>query len=397
MDKDQLLMKVNIIKKELAKMPFYLFTVIKGQSEDIISGRSDLDLRVIIDTNSIEEIEILNHLFFKIYIKLINYSAENFKLFEHPPLILNYENLIMGTGNINEIATWYFIDGNYRKFLKIKNRYKNTKFSEEDLSYFRRILLTKKHYDVRLELIFSPLDLKRHKKYCLAWHYYAPSIYAFASIIFKKRMKGKSHAFKKLLRKFPDLKFCNKKYLLKLIEDETVTSEKLHMLLQNELNSLFKEIALPLCCKKLLMNVKDDPKIVFREFSYALSILRNKIPRLAIYLSPMIRGLKLSTNFQKNLVMREFEDMKKVIRGFNLVSKLLNKYNFKENILVKIEIFKTNVKQIENLVKTSKANLTFFKRCIVLLKRLTPEFEKLSFCFYRELIQEDPKYKYPKM
>lgn len=362
--------KINLLNKELEKNPFFLFIVMKGQAEDIAELKSDLDLRVVVDVKSYIEMNDVNNIFYSLYNKIIGDSIKQFKLFEHPPLILSYNDLLNGFGNINEICTWSFLGGDKNKFLKIKKHCQNLKFSDFDIQYYQKILNTKNNYDVEGELFYNFLGISEQKKYFLAWHYYSTSVYAFMSIILGKRLNGKSVGLREAKKMFPKLEYSDKEKLFSCISDNNITPEELEEELRKEWHFLNKKIN-----HINEKRIKKDRTECISIYIYSMALFLNKIPRLSLYLNKIFIEFHLSKKLKNNLIKREIEDIEKIYNGFVFVLGFLQKNNFNSEEVID---FKKNLLIMKNLLDNKSINSKFLMEFLNYFKKYLISFEKFN-------------------
>lgn len=371
MKKDDLKKIAQPLIKELTKFSYFSFLVTKGKSEDIIDCRSDLDFRIIVKTANYELIEKINNSLYKTYLKIIGVSCEKFRIFEHPPLILSFDQLLSYAGNANEIATWEFIGGDKHDFKKISELYRHKLVSNIDIDRYKEVLSSKKNYDVNGELFYPHLNLEVQKRYCLVWHYYATSVYVFMSIYSGKRLSGKSEGLKMAKKYFPNLVFTDKKKLLNYVEDKKVDSKQLERELKKEIGKLLKYKPLG-----LKITSENNSFFIFQQNAYFLALYLNKISRLLIYLDKNYLKIKFSKQFSKNLAIREIEDVQKIYRGFvNILGYLQYNENKEKYIVKKLS---TKLDLLKNILLSAQPNRKFLSVLLSYFKENLSDFLEIN-------------------
>ncbi|MEI7810549.1 MAG: hypothetical protein WCI41_03280 [bacterium] len=351
--------EIVTLQEDLKKIPSYLFTVIKGQEEDIIPGFSDLDLRIVVDTDSIEELNKINEILLNGYKKIIKKSKVKFRMFEHPPLILNYKLLKKGLGNANEISTWYFMGGKTSIFTEIKKLYLGSNFSISDEKRFRGVLANKENYNVEGELFYDFIDVNTQKKYFLAWHYYSTSVYVFMSLYLKKRLSGKSQGLRMTKKYFPNLVYANKNKLLKSVIDKDVGVSDFQRNLMKDWYFISEAVGKENSKSSVTSEKMDILRLCY--ISVVLSL--NKISRLNIYLGEILHSLNFSEELTENLVIREIEDVSMIYGSYTKALKYV--LNDKGNKSKEVKVFEEMLLRFDNLLKDKTPDLVNLKKYLV--------------------------------
>jgi hypothetical protein len=351
--------EIVTLQKDLKEIPSYLFTVIKGQKEDIIPGFSDLDLRIVADTDSAEELNKINEILLSGYKKIIKKSKVKFRMFEHPPLILDYKLLKKGLGNANEISTWYFMGGKTGIFTAIKKLYLGSNFSISDKKRFLGVLANKENYNVEGELFYDFIDVNTQKKYFLAWHYYSTSVYVFMSLYLKNRLSGKSQGLRMAKKHFSNLVYANKNKLLKSVMDKDVEVSDFQYDLRKDWHFISEAVG-----RENSKSLATSEKIDILRLCYISVVLSlNKISRLNLYLGEIMHSLNFSEELTKNLVIREIEDVSMIYVSYTKTLEYV--LNNRSNKSKEVKVFEEMLFRFDDLLKDKKPNLVNLKKYLV--------------------------------
>lgn len=383
MEKGNLKKLTEPLINELNKFSCFCFLVTKGKLIDIIDDRSDLDFRVIIKTNNYKLIEKINNSLCKIYFEIIGGSCEKFRIFEHPPLLFNFNHLLNYGGNPNEVATWEFVEGNKADFNKIIELYYKKPMSDLDIDRYKEVLLSKRNYKVNGELFYNHLDIEIQKKYCLAWHYYATTVYVFMSMFLNSRLSGKSEGLEKAKKYFPDLIFTDKKKLLNYVEDKKMDSSKFEFILKNELAKLLRHQE-----EKGEKVLEKNSLTILQQHVYIISLYVNKISRLAIYSNFFNdNSLKISftKRFIKNLIAREIEDVEKIYKGFRYSLECVRKENNREEHA--IDMLGSKLINLEQILKSKKTNKEYLTKLLLFFKDNLNDFWEINTYFIKNYLK----------
>lgn len=363
------------INKELKCFPEYLFIVIKGQAQDIIDGRSDLDFRIVVNTDSILRIDEINNFLSRLYRRIIKNSLDRFRILEHTPLVLSYKVLLKGLGNSNEVATWSFMGGDRQKFKEISDKYASTKV---DIRRIMSVISSKKNYNVFGELFYEHLDKEEQKKYCLVWHYYATSIYAFMCIYLQKRLTGKTQGLLLAKKYLPELNNFSKRELLSFVTNKELSAK----LLFSKLKKQWKKFAQIILANNTSAPPKEDAFFDLSVYYFSMVLSVNKISRLNVYLSKSVSNLNLPQLFIKKLIKREIEDGFKILNGYNSICNYVDGKNLTNSYQTKI--LQEKIYHLEKLLLSLGCSMEDLRNLLIHFRKNTRYFQKL---FYKYLLK----------
>lgn len=367
---EELLIKELDRLKSLFKT--YCFSAIKWPKEDHIGSFSDFDLRIIIDTNSEDEIVRINKEIYDIFNNILFVRKGNKRMLEHPPgQIITLNELKLGLGNAIDINSWAFVHGKLKKYQEIKQMYKKIKRTSCEVELLKNNFISRyKNYDLNLEPLYCAENIVKYKKFCLIWHYYAPAIFSAANLLSEKRIVGKSNAIKFLKEKDKRLVFCDKKKLLDLLKDDDSKIDFIFLGLKRDLDLLYTQI------KKIPVEQENSKISALHAFVIQNQIFRAKLARYEYYSNKLFQG-------SPEIINRENNELKIINKIFNKTYKEFKPVMEKLRMDIQ-QTFYQNINEFNFLLKKYRFNKDTLRYYLEFLKKSIVYFEKLEYVLLQD-------------
>ncbi|MBU1164343.1 radical SAM protein [Patescibacteria group bacterium] len=361
---------IKKIDKKFAGYKPYCFSVMKWPTADHFKNFSDIDLRIIIDTNFEEEILKVNDMVYELFcdsVKSLN-SGINFRILEHPPgYLINLKELEFGLGDTIDINTWSFLHGNYKKYLSVRKKYSAKDLDNLDQKKLHSLFVSRhESYDLKLEPLYPYLNKDQYSRYCLVWHYYAVAIFAAAGLLLDKKIKGKSEALRAMQSYNRTLSYCDRKKLVSFITTD-VSLSILKKNLKSDLDILNKEIN-----KKFkITNTKiiNNKDLVLKNFVNNYQMFRIRLSRYNYYFDT-------HHPTKQALIRREYRELSKIARSFSYVFSSFCHLMDNKKLYQNIE---DHLNQFNKLISCKKINKFILSNVLKLINDSIINFEKFNY------------------